>query len=278
MVRVYMSLGLLFLGASLATDNRTILDKYLQNAFEKGLFEGSALVVHKGKVLLRKGYGLANREHGSKNTPQTKFRIGSITKQFAARAIVQLQEQGLLSFDDLVADYIEGFPKEITIHHLLTHTSGLSNYTDHEEFETLKMNHAASDKILELLMDKPLQFKPGTDWHYNNSGYLVLSYIIEIVSRKRYEEYMREYVLQDLQDTGFDHFNAVLKDRATGYQMVDSKVENADYIDLGSVAGAGEIYSTVDDLHKAIGLIKPVMRLPHVKAEEEQYHFPWIHS
>src|SRR5712671_4473271 len=158
-------------------------EEYLNAQFKRGHFMGSVLVARDGKILFEKGYGLANAEWNIPNTPQTKFRLGSITKQFTATAILQLAEQGKLAVADPVSKYYtdasESWSK-VTIHHLLTHTSGIPSYTDDREFFPKKSRDPRTPaEIIKLTQDQPLQFEPGAKWKYDNTGYILLGYIIE---------------------------------------------------------------------------------------------------
>src|SRR6266436_6219889 len=140
-------------------------------------FMGSALVAKGGKIVLEKGYGMANVELDVPNTADTKFRLGSITKQFTATAIMQLQEQGKLSVTDLACNYLPNCPdawKTITIHHLLTHTSGIPSYTSAEFMQKPAMVRPPLTpvEIVMLSKDKPLEFEPGSKWNYDNTGYV----------------------------------------------------------------------------------------------------------
>jgi CubicO group peptidase (beta-lactamase class C family) len=167
-------------------------DEYLSAAAKQG-FTGSALVAKDGKVIFSKGYGMANAEWDIPNTPQTKFRLGSITKQFTAASILLLQERGKLSVQDPVCKFIAECPKAwepITIHHLLTHTSGIPSYTDvksPEEFRKLCLTPVTPAGFVDSFKSKPLEFPVGERMKYDNSGYFMLGYIIEKVSGQSYE-------------------------------------------------------------------------------------------
>jgi CubicO group peptidase (beta-lactamase class C family) len=152
------------------------LDEYINAYVELGKFSGSVLVAKEGKILLSRGYGMANREHGVPNTPQTKFRLGSITKQFTAMTFMQLHEKGLLTIDDPLIKYYPNFPngEKITIHHLLTHTSGIPNFTSFPEYTKTMMLSSPPEKTIERFMHKSLEFEPGEKFRYSNSGYIVL--------------------------------------------------------------------------------------------------------
>jgi CubicO group peptidase (beta-lactamase class C family) len=230
------------------------VDEYVNAYMKMGRFSGSILIAQNGNVLVSKGYGMANYEHDVPNTPQTKFRLGSITKQFTSMAIMQLQEKGMLNVDDAVIKYIPDYPetgKKITIHHLLTHTSGILNFTSFPDYVTTMMIPSPVEKTVERFKDKPLEFEPGEKYSYSNSGYVLLGYIIEKVTGASYEKYIQENIFQPLnmKDTGYDHHITLLKHRAAGYDLTDDGPVNADYIDMTIPHAAGALYSTVEDLY-----------------------------
>jgi CubicO group peptidase (beta-lactamase class C family) len=206
---------------------------------------------------MEKGYGMANVELDVPNTPDTKFRLGSITKQFTATAIMQLQEQGKLSVNDLACKYVAGCPdtwKTITVHHLLTHTSGIPSYTGGEFMRKPQMVRSPLSpvEIVMLSKDKALEFEPGTKWNYDNTGYVFLGAIIEKVSGETYADYLKKHVFGplDMQNSGYDDTKTVLKNRAAGYQPGPGGMINSDYIDMSLPHAAGSLYSTVRDLYR----------------------------
>ncbi len=229
------------------------VDEYI-NAYEKkGQFSGAIFIAKNGNILVNKGYGMANYELDVPNNPQTKFMIGSITKQFTAMAIMQLSQKGLLDVNDPIANYIPDYPngEKITIHHLLTNSSGIPNYTELPEAEEKQSLYFSLEKLIEVFKNKPLEFTPGEKYNYSNSGYILLTYIIEKVSGKSYEEYLQENILKPLgmENSGYAHHENVLKNRASGYSMKDETFINADYIDPSCASGAGALFSTVEDLY-----------------------------
>src|SRR5258708_308236 len=168
-----------------AQDFAVKADQYVSAYVQQNKFIGSVLVARDSKPVFRKGYGLANREWDIPNAPNTKFRLGSITKQFTATCIMQLVEAGKLKLDDPISKYYSGAPAwtKITIHHLLTHTSGIPSYTDLPGFfQKEAMTDRTPAEIIKLTQDKPLEFEPGEKMKYDNSGYIILGYVIEKVS------------------------------------------------------------------------------------------------
>lgn len=235
--------------AQIASVPASEVDTYLNSLVHIGSFSGSVLIARNGEVLLTKGYGFADRERKISNTPQTKFRLGSITKQFTAMAIIILEAQDKLDVQDPICKYLTECPETwetITIHHLLTHTSGIPNFTDFPDYSRTSATPSPPEETIDRFQDEPLDFQPGERWSYSNSGYILLGYIIERVSSQSYEEFLQENIFTPLQmtNTGYDHNQ---DDLAVGYKSIFSK---ADFIDMSIPYSAGGLYSTVDDLYK----------------------------
>lgn len=244
---------LILSAAAAAQDMARQVDEYVNRYVKNNQFSGAVLVAKGGKVVLSKGYGMANYELDVANVAQTKFRLGSITKQFTAMAILQLQEKGLLSVDDPITKYFPDYKiaEKVTIHHLLSHTSGIHNFTNDPEYGQTMTLPSPIEKTIARFKDKPLDFAPGEKWDYSNSGYILLGAIIEKVSGKSYEEYLKENIFQPLgmTNTGYDHSDVILKNRAAGYQMSKGKMVNASYLDMSIPHAAGALYSNVEDLY-----------------------------
>jgi CubicO group peptidase (beta-lactamase class C family) len=233
-------------------DIRVNLNEYMNRLEANGYFNGSILVARKGEVLLSKGYGKASIEHDVKNTPQSKYRIGSITKSFTAVAILQLKEKGLLRLHDPLNTFFEGFPSgdQITIHHLLNHTSGLYNFTDANDYYIREMRLSKTiEEMLDLFKRFPLDFEPGTQFRYCNSSYIVLTAIIEKLSGMTYKEYLDTFILKPLNmvNSGCDDGKTVLANLSSGYSVWEDFI-TPEYIDMSFPLGAFGMYSTVEDL------------------------------
>jgi CubicO group peptidase (beta-lactamase class C family) len=231
------------------------LDKLIRTYAEYGKFNGSVLVAEKGKVIYKKGLGLADMEWNIPNQPDTKHRLGSITKQFTAMLIMQLVEQGKLKLDVPISTWLSDYPKKngdvSTLHHLLTHSSGSPNMTSFPGFVKDVMRNSYSPvQLVNISADSTLQFKPGERFAYSNSGYLLLGYIIEKVTGKLYEQVLQENIFTPLKmnNTGYDHHRTLLKNRASGYEKNGRRYVNADFIDMSVPHAAGALYSTVEDL------------------------------
>jgi CubicO group peptidase (beta-lactamase class C family) len=238
------------------TDLEAKVDAYVRPFLEIKGFSGSILIASKGRVLLRKGYGMANYELDAPNTPQTKFHIASISKSFTAAAIMLLEERGLLSVSDPLSKYIPDYPEgdKITIHHLLIHTSGIPNVNNFPDYDAKSKSPQTLASIIEMFKNKPLTMKPGERYSYSNSNYNVLAFIIERISGKNYGDFLKENIFDPLamKDTGHDgKAGAIVKNRASGYAPVGpSDLDNAPWIDWTIKTGNGSLYSTVEDLYK----------------------------
>ena len=231
------------------------IDALMKLYHEYGQFNGSVLVAENGTVILKKGYGFANMEWGTLNQSDTRFRLGSITKQFTSMLVMQLVQQGRIKLDGKIRDYLPDYPKKtgdkITIYHLLTHTSGIPSYTGFANFRRdLERNAYTPDAFVKMFSDSGLLFEPGTQWSYSNSGYFLLGAVIEKVTGKSYEQMLSENILAPLkmEGTGYDHSQAIITKRAAGYEKRGDKYVNADYLDMSLPYSAGSLYSTVEDL------------------------------
>jgi CubicO group peptidase (beta-lactamase class C family) len=222
-----------------------------------GLFNGSALVAEHGQVILKKGFGLANMEWNIPNAPDTKFRLGSITKQFTATLILQLVEQGKIDLNAPVTRYLPDYPARtgdrITIHHLLNHTSGIPGYTEVPGFEAKSREPYQPGKFIDTFSHLDLFFEPGTRFSYSNSGYFLLGVILEKITGEPYEKLLREriYSPAGMNDSGYDSTRPLLSKRASGYDKnFDGSYVNTGYLDMTQPYAAGSLYSTVEDLYK----------------------------
>jgi len=229
------------------------IDQILGAAYPAGEPGAAVIVRRAGGTLLRKGYGLANLELGVANEPDMIFRLGSMTKQFTAVAILLLAEDGKLSLRDDITKYFPAFPtggKTITIEHLLTHTSGLPSYTDQEEWQKLWRQDLSVQEILDLTKDKPSEFAPGERWKYCNTGYVMLGGIIEQVSGQTYGDFLRDRLFKPLgmHRTGYDSTERDIPHRVPGYQQGQDGFINAPYLSMTQPHAAGALISTVDDL------------------------------
>ncbi|MFL0488956.1 MULTISPECIES: serine hydrolase domain-containing protein [Bacillus] len=220
------------------------LDQYLIGK----QFNGTVLVTDKEHVILNKGYGYADVQNKIENTPQTKYRIGSITKTVVATSILQLQEQGKLNIQDNVNKYIPSFPadKNITLYHLLTHTSGLP-----EKGEG-KVNVASRINLVNWIGSQKLEFQPGAGWRYTDYNYMVLAYIIESVSKKTLGDYVKENIFTkaEMHESGMGNMTPGDQHFTKGYVKKDNVLESAQKLSMDWLYGCGEMYTTVGDMKK----------------------------
>ncbi len=233
-------------------------DKLIEALFTHVITNGTpgaaVLVAQNGTVLFKKGYGLANLAQGIGFAPDTKSRIGSLTKQFTASAILKLQEQGKLNVQDKLAKYFPDFPRgdEVTLHQLLTHTSGIRSYTDKPGFMDKVTSPIQPDDLIKSFQNDAYDFDPGKKWHYDNSGYFLLGRIIEKVGGQSYGEFLRKNFFEPLgmTNTGVHHAGHTLEHEALGYQYGGATFTNALNWDMSWAGGAGALYSTVEDLFR----------------------------
>lgn len=215
----------------------------------------SVLVAKDGKTIYQNGFGTANFELGVKAQSKNVYEIGSITKQFTAVAILMLEEQGKLNVNDEITKFIPDYPtqgKTITIHHLLNHTSGIQSYTGMQSFMKLARTDMTPTELIDKFKNEPMEFDPGTQFKYNNSGYILLGHIIEVVSGKSYEDFIQTHIFDKLGMTNsyYGSMKRLIPNRASGYSETESGYRNADYLSLTLPYAAGSIMSTTGDLLK----------------------------
>jgi CubicO group peptidase (beta-lactamase class C family) len=237
---VGLSAVLLFCTCERAADSKAdAIESLLDRCHALGTFNGAALVAENGKVIFKKGFGFADFEWKIPNTPDTKFRLGSITKQFTAALLLQLVEEGKLSLETPLGDALPYYREDtgaiITIHHLLTHTSGIPCYTRLPDYfkEIRRNTHEVRDFVLEFCSGD-LEFDPGAKYRYSNSGYFLLGAIIEQVTGKSYEQALKERVFEPLgmRASGYDRGAPILEKRARGYDQGLLGVRNAQHLDM----------------------------------------------
>ena len=230
------------------------IDDYMKSLVEYQNFNGNVLIAKEDKVILNKGYGYANIEAKITNKPQTRFAIGSVTKQFTAMGIMQLSEKNLLNVEDKVSKYIPELKEgdKLTIHNLLTHTSGLKNYTDLIEIFKADTKNKDPMMMVNLIKDMPLEFKPGEQFQYSNTNYLLLGMIIEKLTGESFEDYLEKNILKplDMKDTGVSYGKNNQSPNATPYSGFMELEPIDDSIVLNLAFGAGNMYSTTGDLSK----------------------------
>jgi CubicO group peptidase (beta-lactamase class C family) len=241
--------------ASQLTDDQiqAKVDLYMDAALRVDGFSGTILIARDGKPIVSKGYGMANIELNVPNKPENIFRLGSVTKQFTSMLIMMLHERGKLNVSDPICSFIADCPdswKPITIRHLLTHTSGVTNYTEFPDFAKTTILPTTTAEMVARLKKAPLDFTPGEKFSYSNSGYYLLGTIIEKASGKTYADLLQENILTPLgmTQTGYDDPLRIITHRASGYQKQAGKIINASYMDMSVPYSAGSLYSTTGDL------------------------------
>lgn len=242
-----------FLALAVSAQPAVRLDEIVQSFARPGRFMGAVIVAKGDDVLLEKAYGHANLEWKIPNTPNTRFRIGSVTKQFTAVAFLLLEEQGRLSIDDPVSKHYPAAPpawKDIRLKHLLSHTSGIPNFTAAPTYEDLKRKSHTPAQLVAGFLDKPLEFPPGTKWSYSNSGYILLGHILEKVTGTTYADLLRKNIFDKfgMDDSGIDANGPLIERRAAGYVPSPQGPANAAYIHMSVPHAAGALYSTPADL------------------------------
>ncbi len=218
-------------------------------------FMGSVLVARGDETIFEMNSGWANAEWQVPNSAATKFRIGSVTKQFTAAAILLLEERGKLSVDDPLSKHVAGVPaawNKITLRHLLGHTSGIPDFTALPPYKEWKTTGPSPGMIFERMRELPLEFSPSSRFQYSNTGYILLGWVIELVSGQTYREFVKQNIFEPLglADTGYDSTIAVIPRRAAGYISGARGLRNANYLDMRVPHGAGGLYSTTGDLCK----------------------------
>jgi CubicO group peptidase (beta-lactamase class C family) len=231
---------------------------YLESLSAQDKFSGVVLIAKDGVPILKRAYGLANRSFNAPNRIDTKFNLGSMNKMFTGVAILQLVEQGKLALDDMIIKHLPDYPNKeiaskITIHQLLTHTSGMGLYWTDEYMKTSKDRLRDIEDYLPLFVDQPLQFNPGSKFSYSNSGYLVLGLIIEKVTGQSYFDYVMENIYKPagMINTDAYELDYVVPNLAVGYTQIGARkgaIKNNLFMHVVKGGPAGGGYSTVEDL------------------------------
>jgi len=293
MKKIYSILFLLFVLINYSCGQTKIdkLDALIGAYAQEGQFNGSVLVAEDGNIIYKKGFGMANMEWGIPNQPNTKFRLASVTKQFTAMLIVQLAAENKLKLDVPISTYLPDYPKKngdiITIHQLLTHTSGIPNFTSFSNYRQIMGEPHSPEELVNMFADSTLEFTPGDRFAYSNSGYVLLGYTIEKITGESYEQVLQSKIFTPLKmnNSGYDHNNIVIKNRASGYNRAGTTFQHANYLDMSIPFSAGGIYSTVEDLYLWDQALYGEKLLPakyrdllfvnHIPAGENYYGYGW---
>lgn len=230
-----------------ATFDQIFTEKYPENG--PG---ATVLVAKKGTVIYRNAFGKASLENNITMQPEHVFEIGSITKQFTAVSILMLEEEGKLNINDKITKYIPTYPngENITIFHLLNHTSGIKSYTDIPDLESFGKTDKTPLEIIEFFQSQSVDFAPGEEWRYNNSGYIVLGHIIEEITDMSYEDFIQQRIFDKLgmKNSYYGSKSRIIKNRASGYQPNEDGFKNATQISMTIPYAAGSLMSCVDDM------------------------------
>ena len=232
------------------------LDQILSDQFKLGNPGCAVLIAKKGQVVYKKAFGNADLELNTDVRPEMIFRVGSITKQFTAIAILQLVEKDKISLQDSIQRFIKDFPSKktkITIENLLTHTSGITEYTQLDIPDPfIRRKDLSPKEIIDLFKNEPLEFRPGSKFKYSNSNYFLLGYILEVITEKKYQSVIEEHIIKPLGlvNTYYDDFTAIIPNRVKGYKKENERYENADFQSPSIAFAAGSLISNVDDLFK----------------------------
>jgi len=241
--------------AAFAGDKTAEIDAYLSKCQEYSLFQGSALVAEKGRILLEKGYGTANMEWQMPNAPDTRFRLASVSKQFASMLAMILAEEKKLSLDDAITKYLTDYRKDtgdkVTIYHLMTHTSGLPDFDENFWKMDCRLPFT-KDEIVKKYCSGDLEFVPGSKFKYCNTGYYLLGLVLEKAGGESYGDLLKNkiFIPLGMKDTGLERQSMLVEKAAQGHYLGFQGYLKADYIDIDNAFSAGAIYSTVDDLYK----------------------------
>lgn len=241
--------------ASNGQNLNTKIDALIEKAVKLNRFNGTVLVSKNGKIVYEKAYGYQDVEKNVLNTPNTIYQIGSTTKEFTAAVVLKLIENHQLSLDDKLSNYFPDFARgnEITIKHLLTHTSGIYEILRDPLAFNGGTQPRSKEQMLSFFMNKPLDFDPGTQYSYCNSGYMLLGLIIEKVTGKPYEQVVKDFILKPLEmkHTGFDFAGLQSRNKAVGYSKYTTTSKQASVPwDSTATYAAGSLYSTVEDLYR----------------------------
>jgi len=232
---------------------RSPLESIVSSAYSADAPGVAVIVVRDGAVLYRGARGLANLELAVPLRPESVFRVGSITKQFTAAAILLLAEEGKLSLSDPVTKFLPDYHAQghaVTIQHLLSHTSGIANYTELPEWQATLRADVSVRQLIDIFQDKPFDFAPGEHWKYDNSGYILLGAVIEKISGQKYGDFLRARIFEPLgmSSSRYEDLAQITNARAAGYMRDGAGWRNADYLSMSQPYAAGALISCIDDL------------------------------
>ncbi|WP_309717854.1 serine hydrolase domain-containing protein [Armatimonas sp.] len=241
--------------------NADTIDDFVRARQKRDHVPGIAIAVLKdGKVVRRRGYGLADVEHNARVTASTPFQLASVTKQFTAVAVLMLMEEGKLKLDDKAIQHLPDLPdawRDVTVRQLLNHTSGIKSYTNVASFRTTFRKDFTQTEIVDVVKNEPLEFAPGAGWNYNNTGFFLLGMLIEKLTGKTYGAFLAERIFQPLgmTRTRVNDLGIVIPGRGRGYSWRDDQLVNGEYISPTQAYAAGALVSTIDDMARWEGAL-----------------------
>ncbi len=230
------------------------IDSLLNEKYSANSTGGVYLISKGGEEIYKKAFGLSNLELNIPMKTNNVFEIGSITKQFTAISIMILMEKGKIDVNHALSTYIPNYPKGdiITIHHLLTHTSGISDFTKVKGLNKIAKEDLTTEEMVSFFKNAPMEFQPGEQFQYNNAGYILLGYVIELISGKSYESFVTEEIFEKLNmnNSYYASHQSIIPNRASGYNEQNNRLVNRRYISFSVPFSSGSIMSTVDDMLK----------------------------
>lgn len=250
------NLLLLFVSITIyAQDFERKTDSLISNVFkDKNGPGGIFLIAKDGKAIYKKAVGKANLELDVDMTTDQIFQIGSITKQFTAVAILMLEEQGKINTSNSISKYVPDYPSgdKITIHHLLTHTSGIKDFTKMKSIQQIAQKDLSPKELIDFFKNEPVDFLPGTKFEYNNSGYVILGHIIELVTGETYKDFIRKNIFEKvgMSNSQYADDTAIIKNRAYGYQKKGGQYVNKGRISFSIPFSSGSLMATAEDMLK----------------------------
>lgn len=237
---------------NIQTDLEQKIDNYLIAHRDNDRFNGHVLISEKGGAIFEKSYGFADKVKQTKIDANTKLLIGSITKPFVAACILKLVQEGKLTRQTKLSAFFPDFPKadSVTIEHLLTHTSGISDYHDFDDWKTLSKTNLAPIDVINRVKERPYRFSPGTSFRYSNTGYIFLGLIIKKITGVSFEAYLKKSILEPLglKNTGVITNDKKVEQLAIGYTTTPRSSQIAEYINYNQPFTSGNMYSTASDL------------------------------
>ena len=239
-------------GTSYAQNLESEIDSLLQEKYPPNAPGGTFLIAKKGNIIYKKAFGLSNLELDVPMEPDNVFEIGSMTKQFTAVAILMLMEQGQLNLDDDITRFIPDYPAnghKITIHHLLTHTSGIKDFTRIKGLNEISKKDLTPSELIDFFKNENVDFFPGEQFKYNNSGYVILGYIIETISGQPYADFVEEHIFNvlNMNASQYASHSKVIQNRASGYHDRDGYI-NCREVSFTLPYSSGSLMSTVNDM------------------------------